>query len=348
MQQTALAAGCASPRTRLISLRAHAAASPSASWTEEQLARVAAAAPLPAGCRTLQVGCSGPLAPLLLRAGAATVLGVDERADVVQAAAAAQPPPGTVGNSPGARFWAGEVSVLPPYQGPFRAAYFLDGLRGEPRAALASAALLLSHGAHLVLARCGGRGELPDGAGLRAALSDLPLRLLSVTDEPGLYCAVLQVPPLFALPDGPLRLEAPVVPGFGRGSKQLGVPTANLCPASLGPCALAALRRGVYFGWASLAGEPTCKAVLNVGVRPTFAPPPGEGEPAETVEVHLMGRRAGGDFYGQTLRVLVLGFLRPEMRFEGPRQLLARIRTDAGAASALLDDPQLVSLRDSA
>ena len=35
--------------------------------------------------------------------------------------------------------------------------------------------------------------------------------------------------------------------GFGRGSRQMGTPTANIDPSGLGP-ALAHLPKGVYFG----------------------------------------------------------------------------------------------------
>ena len=39
-----------------------------------------------------------------------------------------------------------------------------------------------------------------------------------------------------------------MVTGFGRGSKQLGVPTANIDPEPLLE-QLRALPKGVYFGW---------------------------------------------------------------------------------------------------
>jgi riboflavin kinase len=107
--------------------------------------------------------------------------------------------------------------------------------------------------------------------------------------------------------------------------------------------ALAVLPRGVYFGWARLEGDSAPrKAVLNVGVRPTFAGEPGGGRP--TVEVHLL-HAFPQPFYGRRLRVLCLGFLRPELRFGGLQQLVARIRTDVGIASALLDQPALAEQR---
>ena len=143
-----------------------------------------------------------------------------------------------------------------------------------------------------------------------------------------------EVPPLFKLRDC-VTLAAPVVEGFGRGSRLMGVPTANLDPAVLAD-ELAGMRRGVYFGYARLPEDAKhgkwCKCVVNVGARPTFAD--GEGV---TVEVHAL-RDFGRDFYGERMEVVVLGFLRPEMRFDGLQALVARIMADIGLARGALDE----------
>ena len=55
----------------------------------------------------------------------------------------------------------------------------------------------------------------------------------------------------FALPGGPLLLGGPVVSGFGRGSRQMGVPTANIDPVPL-QGTLTDMPLGVYFGCAGL------------------------------------------------------------------------------------------------
>ena len=154
-----------------------------------------------------------------------------------------------------------------------------------------------------------------------------------------------QVPSLYALPSGQLRIEAPVVRGFGRGSAALGIPTANLEPTEAFSQAARqsgapAMRRGVYYGWARVMANDSdgvhgfvVKAVINVGKRPTFADGAGD-----TVEVHLMYNfGAGTQFYGTPVRVLLIGFMRPELQFSSVQHLLARIRTDIGQASALLD-----------
>lgn len=68
-----------------------------------------------------------------------------------------------------------------------------------------------------------------------------------------------------------LLFQGKVVEGFQRGSKQMGVPTANLLPTdvegTLGPHP-----EGVYFGWAQLRrdGDDAVRmAVMNYGHRPT-------------------------------------------------------------------------------
>ncbi len=58
---------------------------------------------------------------------------------------------------------------------------------------------------------------------------------------------MVKVPEGYDHPRAPICLSGPVIAGFGRGSKQLGVPTANLPPEPLAE-ELAGLPAGVYFG----------------------------------------------------------------------------------------------------
>ncbi|KAM3065179.1 riboflavin kinase [Clarireedia jacksonii] len=55
-------------------------------------------------------------------------------------------------------------------------------------------------------------------------------------------------------PPFPLRMEGKVVSGFGRGSKELGIPTANI-PVDTAPW-IDSAASGVYFGYASLDPHP--------------------------------------------------------------------------------------------
>ena len=79
-------------------------------------------------------------------------------------------------------------------------------------------------------------------------VADLPLQLISIVDTPTLYCAVLQLYPAYAWQRPPLLLESTVVVGAGRGSKEMGTPTANMDMEGLGD-SIAGLCKGVYLGY---------------------------------------------------------------------------------------------------
>lgn len=53
-------------------------------------------------------------------------------------------------------------------------------------------------------------------------------------------------------PPFPISLSGPVIKGFGRGSRELGIPTANIPLAGLSVGGHSELESGVYFGWAGL------------------------------------------------------------------------------------------------
>lgn len=68
-----------------------------------------------------------------------------------------------------------------------------------------------------------------------------------------------------------LLVQGPVAAGYGRGSKKLGVPTANL-PHFGENIRASSLVNGVYFGWGCLPGEGNVMlgCVANIGKSPTF------------------------------------------------------------------------------
>ena len=82
----------------------------------------------------------------------------------------------------------------------------------------------------------------------------------------------MQPPPHPPPPQWSLRALSPrvllagtVVAGFGRGSKELGVPTANLDVGALG-AALDKIAPGIYFGWASVGDDTrTYEMVMSIG-----------------------------------------------------------------------------------
>ena len=63
-------------------------------------------------------------------------------------------------------------------------------------------------------------------------------------------------------------------------------------------------------------------------------------------QVHVM-HRYSEDFYGQRMRVVALGYLRPEMRFPGGiGELIARIKADVAIANVQLSDVGLQEFKN--
>jgi riboflavin kinase/FMN adenylyltransferase len=119
----------------------------------------------------------------------------------------------------------------------------------------------------------------------------------------------------------PWEIEGAVELGDQRG-RTIGFPTANVALGEhLRP------RFGVYAVRVLVDGQ-WRDAVANLGRRPTF------GKLQENFEVHLFD--FSGDLYGKTLRVALIDFIRPEMKFAGLDQLKAQIAADGQAARRLL------------
>lgn len=193
---------------------------------------------------------------------------------------------------------------------------------------------------------------LPDEERLYRMTRFLPLQLVRFKENASiqgetrpLYCATLSRVRHCCLPQV-MRFRGPVATGYGRGGKKLGFPTANLLP-SLFRKALEAVPTGVYFGWAVIEGRNnnSChKAVVNVGLSPTFE---GAENAEKIVEAHLLLEEPIEDFYGETMRLQLHGFLRPEIKFESFPALVAQITADAKEAKGALDlSPYLLLKKD--
>ena len=127
-------------------------------------------------------------------------------------------------------------------------------------------------------------------------------------------------------------VRGPVAKGYGRGGKELGFATANLDSDIIGDV-LGDLEKGVYaaFYQTVASGEPK-RAVVNVGVAPTFE---GQEQPVKLVEAHLLDHD-GSDLYGDALALLMVAFIRPEMKFDGIDALKAQIGADCETAKSAL------------
>ncbi|PYH90662.1 putative riboflavin kinase [Aspergillus ellipticus CBS 707.79] len=155
-------------------------------------------------------------------------------------------------------------------------------------------------------------------------------------------------------PPYPIRLSGPVIKGFGRGSKELGIPTANI-PAE-GLAEYPDLSVGVYYGVVALdparfAHEDAAilPAVLSIGYNPFYK------NETKSIEIHIMPAlsapsptaTADGpvtfhklpDFYGTPLRLLILGYIRPEFDYVSLEALVEDIRVDCEVARRSLQRP---------
>ncbi|KAL4334032.1 hypothetical protein GQ457_07G028750 [Hibiscus cannabinus] len=133
------------------------------------------------------------------------------------------------------------------------------------------------------------------------------------------------------LPTQPWYIGGPVIKGFGRGSKVLGIPTANL--STKGHSSLLSEHpSGVYFGWAGLSTGGVYKMVMSIGWNPYF------NNTEKTIEPWLL-HEFNEDFYGEELRLVIVGYIRPEVNFPSLESLVAKIHEDKRMAERALDLP---------
>lgn len=144
----------------------------------------------------------------------------------------------------------------------------------------------------------------------------------------------------------PIFVRGKVVKGFGRGSKELGCPTANLESETVNRISLP---NGIYYGFAQLRdsnklekGEnknqesdsffPIYNMVSSFGTNPHYS------NKERSFEVHILHQFAS-DFYGSELRVAVCGFIRDEQKFNSLDELIAAINNDIDVTKRSLADP---------
>lgn len=161
----------------------------------------------------------------------------------------------------------------------------------------------------------------------------------------------------------PIFLNGVIERGFGRGSKLLGFPTANIQITPENEKALEGMPMGVYFGFgvvtptesprcgeecpagleAALArphGRTVHKIAITVGKNPSFK------NENKTIEAYIV-HKFESDFYGAYARVVVLGFLHPMIPFTTLDDLIKSISNDVANAEKELDNPLLEQYKSS-
>lgn len=160
----------------------------------------------------------------------------------------------------------------------------------------------------------------------------------------------------------PLTIVGKVVKGFGRGSKELGVPTANIDPQVVKNLQL---QNGVYFGLAqvvinsdgNLDSDISCNKLTNIfhksgnqclskvcpmccscGYNPFY------GNKEKTLEVHIL-ENIEMDLYNAEMRIAICGKIRDERNFESLDHLKKAIECDIQTSREALESPQWLSLK---
>jgi riboflavin kinase / FMN adenylyltransferase len=117
------------------------------------------------------------------------------------------------------------------------------------------------------------------------------------------------------------HISSEVRHGDKRG-RLLGYPTANLhLDHSV------TLKHGIYAVRAMVEGK-AYAAVASFGRRPTF------DDGAPRLEVHIFDFQ--GDLYGKTMNVAFVGYIRPELKFDGIEALIRQMDADSASAREIL------------
>ncbi|RAP28147.1 riboflavin biosynthesis protein RibF [Candidatus Marinamargulisbacteria bacterium SCGC AG-343-D04] len=112
----------------------------------------------------------------------------------------------------------------------------------------------------------------------------------------------------------PYLIHGRVVKGDGRG-KSLGFPTINIDV----PDRKYIPQHGVYKA-DILLNNTALPTIVYIGTKPTFSPS------TKTIEAHIL--EWDGNLYGQDIQLNLYSFIRGEMSFESPRDLINQIKTD--------------------
>lgn len=154
----------------------------------------------------------------------------------------------------------------------------------------------------------------------------------------------------------PITVHSKIVCGFGRGSAELGIPTANI-PINDD---LNQLDTGIYYGWCKLApttsSETTTKRndgrevtinngkhlsgaelqtlpmVMSIGWNPFY------NNKEKAAEVHIM-HSFSENFYGADIKFNVLGYIRPELNYTTKEALINDINLDIEIGLDILKRP---------
>jgi len=119
----------------------------------------------------------------------------------------------------------------------------------------------------------------------------------------------------------PHYAQGPIMKGFGRGSTELGFPTANFADEVI-EALPEALIGGIYWGLAQVDDGQVYDMVMSIGWNPFYE------NKKRAMETHIVHKFEEVDLYGRQLKVIILGFIRPEQNFDSLEALIDAIRKD--------------------
>jgi len=114
--------------------------------------------------------------------------------------------------------------------------------------------------------------------------------------------------------------KGPIVKGFGRGSTELGFPTANFSEEVIEKLPQE-LVGGIYFGFAKVENGPVYDMVMSIGWNPFY------NNEKRAMETHII-HKFEGDLYGKMLSVIMVGYLRAEANYNSLEELVEAIEND--------------------
>ncbi|KAH3687400.1 hypothetical protein WICPIJ_001613 [Wickerhamomyces pijperi] len=165
------------------------------------------------------------------------------------------------------------------------------------------------------------------------------------------------------------EVKIPIIAGFGRGSSELGIPTANVSIDQLKSNILE-LEPGVYFGWCKVhsndehSREETKTRVNGVEVKYSYGLKLTKGKDLEVVlpmvmsigwnpfygnkekafELHII-HEFEHNFYGALVSFNVLGYIRPELNYTTKEALIKDIQTDIEIGLKTLETPEYAQFK---
>ncbi|CAC5358114.1 RFK [Mytilus coruscus] len=131
--------------------------------------------------------------------------------------------------------------------------------------------------------------------------------------------------------------EGKVVKRIWTGQQRARIPTANF-PENVVENLPKDLPGGVYYGWANVDNGEVLKMVLSIGWNPYYH------NTKKSMETHVI-HTFKEDFYGSTLKVIMLGYIRPMRDFSSLDELIGAINDDIQEAKEKLDLPENASYK---